>query len=149
MHGKRRKMLMIVAAVTVIAITLWFVRHQRDRHAAAERERAYQSLLAQYAGQLKPGMTRLEVERYLQTNGKRFKQMCCVVNSKGEYVSLDRAGYDDLVKIAEESVPFVCSENNVYTAFEFNPKIEGELSDTNGSDILKRVSVYHHLEGCM
>jgi hypothetical protein len=90
---------------------------------------------------------REQVERYLQTNGKGFKQMCCVANFKGKYVSFDRAGYDDLVKIAEESVPFVCSENDVYIAFEFNPKSEGERSNTNGSDILKKVSVFRQLEG--
>ena len=64
-------------------------------------------------------------------------------------MSLERAGWDDLVKIAEESVPFVCTENNVYIAFEFNPKSQGDEANTNGSDILKRVSVFHQLEGCM
>ena len=140
---------MIVAAAAAIAISLWFVRHVRDRHEAAERESGYQTVLAQYAVELKPGMTREQVERRLQTNGKGFKQMCCVANFKGEYVSFDRAGYDDLVKIAKESVPFFCSENNVYIAFEFNPKSQVELSNTNNSDILKRVSVFHQLEGCM
>src|ERR1022692_3864681 len=104
--------------------------------------RSRQTVLAQYGFELRPGMTRDQVERYFQMNGKRFKQMCCVANFEGKYVSFDRAGYDDLVKIAEESVPFVCSENNVYIAFEFNPKSQGELSNTNGSDILKRVSVF-------
>jgi len=149
MGGKRLKVLMIVAAAAVISISLWLVQHIRDRHEAAARESGYQTVLAQYAVELKPGMTREQVERHLQDNGKRFKQMCCVANFKGEYVSFDRAGYDDLVKIAEESVPFVCSENNVYIAFEFNPKLAGEVSHTNLSDILKRVSVFHELEGCM
>jgi hypothetical protein len=149
MRGKGRKVSMIVAAVAVIAISLWFVQHVRDRHKAAERESGYHTVLAQYVVELKPGMNRDQVERYLQTDGKRFKQMCCVANFKGQYVSFDGAGYDDLVKIAEESVPFVCSENNVYIAFEFNPKLQGELRHTNGSDILKRVSVFHQLEGCM
>jgi len=144
-----RKAVMIVAAVAVIATSLWFVQHVRDRHEAAKREIGYQTVLAQYAAQLKPGMTREQVERHFRTSGKQFKQMCCVAIFGGEYVSFDRAGYDDLVKIAEESVPFVCNENNVYIAFEFNPKSQGELSNTNGSDILKRVSVFHQLEGCM
>jgi MoaA/NifB/PqqE/SkfB family radical SAM enzyme len=149
MRGKRLKVSMIVAAAAVIAISLWFVQRVRDRHEAAKRESGYQTVLAQYVAELKPGMTREQVERHLQTNGKGFKQMCCVANFKGEYVSFDRAGYDDLVKIAEESVPFVCSENNVYIAFEFNPKSDGEVSHTNLSDILKRVSVFHKLEDCM
>jgi len=140
---------MIVAAAAVIAISLWSVQHVRDRHEAAERESGYHAVLAQYTVELKPGMTREQVERHLHTNGKEFKQMCCVANFKGEFVSLDPAGWDDLVKIAEESAPFVCGENNVYIAFEFNPKSQGELSHTNGSDILKGVSVFHQLERCM
>ena len=140
---------MIVAAVAVIATGVWFVQFMRDRHEQAKRESGYQTVLAEYTVELKSGMTREQVELYLQTNEKRFKQMCCVANFKGEYVSFDRAGYDDLVKIAEERAPFVCSENNLYVAFEFNPKSQGELSHTNGSDILKRVSVFRQLEGCM
>jgi hypothetical protein len=139
---------MIVAAAAAIAISLWFVQHARDRD-AAEREGGYHTVLAQYTVELKPGMTREHVERHLQANGRGFKQMCCVANFKGEYVSLGWAGYDDLVKIAEESAPFVCSENNVYIAFEFNPKSQGELSQTNGSDTLKRISIFHQLGGCM
>jgi hypothetical protein len=120
MRTKRLKVSVIVAAVAVITGSLWFVRHVRETHDVAEREGGYQAILAQYADELRPGMSRDQVERYLQTTGKRFKQMCCVANLKGEYVSFDHAGYDDFV-IAEESVPFVCSENNVYIAFEFNP----------------------------
>jgi hypothetical protein len=149
MRGQQWKISMIVVGVAVIAISLWLVQHMRDRHEAADRESGYQTVLAQYAVQLKPGMTREQVERYFQNNGKQFKQMCCVANFKGEYVSFDRAGYDDLVKIAEENVPFFCNENNVYIAFEFNPKSQGELSHTNGSDILKTVSVFHQFERCM
>jgi hypothetical protein len=149
MHGNRRKVFIVGTAAAVIVITVWFVQHMRDRREQAERDSGYQIVLTGYAVVLKPGMTRDQVERYLQTNGKRFNQMCCVANFKGEHVNLDRAGYDDLLKIAGERVPFICAENNIYIAFEFNPKSQGELSDTNGSDILKRVSVFHHLEGCM
>jgi hypothetical protein len=54
-----------------------------------------------------------------------------------------------VVHEALTNVPFVCTENNVYIAFEFNPKSQGEQANTNSSDILKRVSVFHQLEGCM
>jgi hypothetical protein len=143
------KVSIIVLAATIVAISLWFAHHVRDRRRAAQREARYQTVLAQYSLELKRGMTREEVERNLQTNGTRFKQMCCVGNFRGEFVSISRAGWDDLVKIAEENAPLICSENNVYIAFEFNPKSPGELSDTNGSDILKRVSIFHQLEGCL
>ena len=140
---------MIIAAIAVVIFGLWLVRDVRERHKAAEREVNYQTVLAKYSSALKPGMTREQVERHVQSGGTRFRQMCCVANLSGRYLSAVGAGWDDLVKIGEESAPMVCSENNVYVAFEFNPKSKGELGDTNGSDILKRVSVFHQLEGCL
>ena len=140
---------MAAAAVAAVIIGLWLAKHERDRKEAEKSETGYQTVLGQYGIEVKAGMTREQVEQYLQSSGKQFKQMCCVANFKGEHVSSARAGYDDLVKIAEENVPFICSENNVYIAFEFNPKSQGELPETNPSDVLKRVSVFHHLEGCM
>jgi hypothetical protein len=94
-------------------------------------------------------MAREQVERDLRTNGEQSKQSCCVPNFKGELVSFDRAGYDDLVKIADERVPFVCNENNVYIALELTPKPQVERSNMNASDILKRMSLSHKLDGCM
>ena len=140
---------MIIASIALIGFSAWLVQHVRERHKAAERDASYQSVLAKYTGELKLGTIREQVEQHLQTDGRRYRQMCCVANFRGQYVSLKGAGYDDLVKIGEESAPWFCSENNVYIAFEFNPKSRGELSDTNGSDILKRVSVFHQLEGCL
>jgi hypothetical protein len=149
MRGKWRSVSMVVSAALIVSISVWFAAHVRNRRKAAEREAGYQIVLAKYASDLKPGMNREQVERYLQSNGAQFRQMCCVANFRGEYVSLRGAGWDDLVKIGEESAPFICNENNVYIAFEFNPKSRGELSDTNPSDVLKEVSVFHELERCL
>ena len=143
------KMLMIIPAIVLAGFSIWMVQHVRERYKAAEREASYQIVLATFTGELKPGASREQVEQHLQTDGKRFRQMCCVATFRGQYVSIKGAGYDDLVKIGEESAPWFCSENNVYIAFEFNPKSHGELSDTNASDILKRVSVFHQLEECL
>jgi hypothetical protein len=147
--SRRRRLPIILAAVAIVAISLWIHQHVRDQRASAERESGYQTLLAQNATKFKPGMTRDQVERQLQTDGKRFRQMCCAALYRGQKVTFDREGFDDLVKIAEESVPWFCRENNVYIAFEFYPKSLGERSGTNGTDILKRTSVSHQLEGCM
>ena len=149
MRGKRLKVLMIVAVVVLIAFGSWLGQHLRERHKAVEREAQYQTVLAKYTSELKPGMSRDEVEQHLQIKGKPFKQMCCVANFRGEHASFIGSSWDDLLKIGEESTPWFCSENNVYIAFEFNPKSQGERPETNSSDILKRVSVFHHLEGCL
>jgi hypothetical protein len=148
--SRKRNVLIVVAAALIVSTGLWLAEHVRNRRKAAEREARYQIVLAQYTGDLKPGMNREQVERYLQTNGgARFRQMCCAANFRREYVSVGGAAWDDLVKIAEESAPFVCNENNVYVAFEFNPKSKGEASGTNSSDVLKKVSIFHELEGCL
>jgi hypothetical protein len=149
MRGRRLKLLVIAAAIALIVIGLGLVQHVREEHKAAEREAYYQTVLAKYASELRPGMSREQIEQRLQTSGKRFNQMCCVANFRGEHASLVGSSWDDLVKIGEESAPWICSENNVYIAFEFNPKSQSERPETNSSDILKRVSVFHHLEGCL
>src|SRR5882672_6868743 len=99
MRGKRLKVLMIVALVVLIVFASWFGQHLRNRHKAAEREAQYQTVLAKYTSELKPGMTREQVEQHLQTNGKRFNQMCCVANFRAEHASFIGSSWDDLVKI--------------------------------------------------
>jgi hypothetical protein len=73
----------------------------------AEREAYYHAMLAKYTSELKPGMSREQAERRLQTDGKRLNQMCCVASFRGEHVSLVGASWDDLVKIGEDSPPGV------------------------------------------
>jgi len=80
MRGKRWKVVIIVAVVVVVVLGTWLGQHLRERRKAAEREVQYQTLLAKYTGELKPGMSREQVERHLQINGKQCKQMCCVAN---------------------------------------------------------------------
>lgn len=46
-----------------------WMQHGRDKRDAAKRESGYQTVLAQYAFELRTGMTRDQVERYSQTNG--------------------------------------------------------------------------------
>ena len=88
------------------------------------------------------------MEDYLSAKKVSFRQTCCVSVkefSKGVYDNT----YDDLVKIAQEEVPWFCSENNVYVAFQFLGSYKNSISGAEPSDILKDVSVYHRLEGCM
>jgi len=57
-------------------------------------------------------MTRKQVEDYLSARNLSFRQMCCVSVKEFSRGVYDNA-YDDLVKIAQEEVPWFCSENNV------------------------------------
>jgi hypothetical protein len=61
-------------------------------------------------------MTRKQVEDYLAAKGVSFRQMCCVSAKEFSRGVYDNA-YDDLVKIGQEDVPFVCSENQCLHRF--------------------------------
>jgi hypothetical protein len=53
------------------------------------------------------------------------------------------------VRIGKEHHPWYCEEHIVYVAFQFaatEPHGDARLSD---SDVLKRITVWHHLQGCM
>lgn len=106
------RLLTIVAAIAGVAFALWLVQHLRRRLNAGEREAYYQKVLAKYIGEVKPGMTREQVEQHLQADGRQFRQMCCAANSRGQYVSFREAGWDDLLKIGQESAPCFCSEHS-------------------------------------
>ena len=101
-----------------------------------------------YSAAIKTGMTRKQVEEYLAASNISFRQMCCVSPkqfSKGVYDN----SYDDLVKIGQEDVPFVCIENNVYIAFQFLGSEKDSLPRADASDKLKDLTIYHWLEGCL
>jgi len=144
---RRRLLYLAIALIAALAVG-WRVHHVIEERTQKRREIDYQKTLRSYSEVLKTGMTRKEVEDYLSTKKIRFRQMCCVTTkefSRGVYDDT----YDDLVKIAQEDVPWVCSENNVYVAFQFLGRDKNSLPTAEPSDILKDVTVYHWLEGCM
>ena len=144
-----RRWLLYLAIPLIAAFAIgWRVHHISEEKAQSRREIEYQKNLRSYSEILKTGMSRKEVEDYLSANKIRFRQMCCVSRkefSRGVYDDT----YDDLVKIGQEDVPWVCSENNVYIAFQFLGPNKNSVPTAEPSDILKDVSVYHWLEGCM
>ena len=137
-------------AITLIAglAVVWRVHDVSEEKAQSRREIEYQKNLHSYSEILKTGMSRRQVEDYLSAKKIRFRQMCCVGTkefSRGVYDNT----YDDLVKIGQENVPWACSENNVYIAFQFLGPHKNSVPAAGPSDTLKDVSVYHWLEGCM
>jgi hypothetical protein len=145
---KRFTLLLTCGILGLIVVGIWLTHHLREKHNSAKREAWYQTVLAESKSAFKPGTPRGEVEQHFRVHHTQFKHMCCVANYRGQPVTLS-ATYDDLVKIGQEKAPWFCSEHNVYIAFEFNPKSQGEAPETNASDSLKRVSIFHGLEGCM
>ena len=122
-------------------------RHRSEARAQRKRQAGYELALRSYQQALKPGMTRKEVEGYLRANNTKVRQMCCINPLEGA----TRSSLDDLVKIGEEEVPFVCTENNVYIALQFadhEHRQDYEMRDSD-LDTLRAVTIHHQLEGCL
>jgi hypothetical protein len=108
--------------------------------AKQKREAAYQAKLQSYSDVLKPGMTRKSVEDHLRAEGVVFGQLCCID---------ERSAYADLVKIGKEKHPWYCEEHNVYIAFQFAAVEPHKGWEGYDSDALKRITIFHKLEGCL
>ena len=67
--------------------------------------------------------------------------MCCVEDS--------RSAYADLTKIGKEHAPWYCERHNVYVAFQFDAVEAHKPYEARDSDALKKVTIFHWLEGCM
>lgn len=142
-----RWLLLIIVVIIGAAPAVYFgivTKIDQDRKDAIsaklrpQREAAYQSALQSYSKQLRPGLTREDVEEYLQTKGVVFRQMCCL--GKG-------SAYSDLVKIGWEKPPWYSSENYVYIAFEFSgTSLKPDVTD---ADLLEKTSIYRQLWGCL
>jgi hypothetical protein len=135
----------VLIAVLVVALS---ARHAVEQRAHRKREVEYQKTLRSYSELLKTGMTRKQVEEYFSAKKILFRQLCCVKVKEFSPGVYDHA-YDDLVKIGQEDVPWVCSENNVYIAFQFLGSEKDSVSVAESSDKLKDLTIYHHLDGCL
>ena len=143
--AKRLWPLALVLPALLIAVTI--VRHRLARREQKKRQAVYELTLRSYQEALKPGMTRKEVEDYLRAKNANIRQMCCVNPRE----SPNRSSLDDLVKIGQEEIPFVCTENNVYVAFQFadhEHRHDYEIRDSD-LDTLRAVTIYRQLEGCL
>jgi|ERR1700674_808405 hypothetical protein len=105
-----------------------------------EREAAYQAKLQSYSDVHKPGITRKNVEDYLRAKGVAFGRFCCVD---------DRSAFADLVKIGKEKHPWYCEKHNVYIAFQFAAVESHKAWEAYDSDALKRITIFHQLQGCL
>lgn len=95
--GKRRRMMLVIAAVLLITFGLG-IKGVIDRRAAKKRQAQYEAALKVYSDAMTPGLSRRQVESYLRLRGHSFRQMCCV--------GIQRSAYADLLKIGEEKAPW-------------------------------------------
>lgn len=137
-----------VGAGVLVSLTAWGIHHALSQRAKRRREAEYEKVLRSYSEAFKTGMKRHEVEDHPSARHMAFRQMCCVSVKEFSRGVYDHA-YDDLVKIGQEPVPWFCSENNVYIAFQFLGSKPQSISEADSSDTLKDLSVFHWLQGCL
>ena len=116
-----------------------------ELEAQQKREAVHQSQVDAYAEVIKPGMTRKQVEDYLRGKKIPFQQMCCVAGENS---------LSDLVKIGTDKKPWFCSEHDVFAAIQFATVPSNERHIVSGypafdTDVLKRITVFHWLGGCL
>ena len=127
---------LLVTTLIVVAV----VRHASTQ-AQAARELSYQASVRSYVARFQVGISREDVERQLRDGGVHFQQL-----SGG---GLEEPTYSDLIKIGKEPTPWFCSEHNVYVALQFAAFDQSHPSDSKPSDVLKRVTLFKWLEGCL
>jgi hypothetical protein len=126
--------------LVLIALFATAVSDAQAQSAKQKRENAYQAKLQSYSDALKPGMTRKDVEDYLRAKGTAFRQLCCID---------ERSAFAELVKIGKDKHPWCCEEHNVYIAFQFAAVEVHKDYQAYDSDMLKKITIFHKLEGCL
>jgi hypothetical protein len=142
-----RRWIVIAATLLCAGILYLVVSIVLDMREEKRRESIFQKTLSSYQEALKPGMTRAQVEAYLQSKGVQFLKSCCI---NGE----NRAA--DLTKIGEGNKLWYCNENTVYIAFQFTtpafstaPPPESSFTSADPKEVLDKVTRYQWLGGCL
>lgn len=138
---KRWQVVTIFLICTVLACTcVWLFERREEvkeeQRAAAQRQRAYESILRSYSVGLTNGMTREQVEDYLRKRGVEFGEICCLAQSDS---------YAEITKIGYERGPWYCDGYEVYIGFEFR----GPPASQEALDALKRVSIVSLPDDCL
>lgn len=128
-----------VFVALVMLAGIWYGYHLYAQHEQAERDTVYSSVLERYRHDLHVGVTRLEVERFLNRNQTPYG-----------YVHMAGSGNTSSYKIRIGSDPgdaLVCREWAVYIAFDFDDPSQrkGEaIGDFSGEpdDILKEIRIF-------
>jgi len=131
---------MVLIGVIVAVSAGGVIRSHIKSETKKKREAVYESTLQVYARDLRPGLTRKEVEDHLRAKGTYFTQMCCIK---------ERGALADLVKIGEEDPPWYCSEHWVHVAFEYAALEPHDSLRAYDTDMLKTITIFNQLGGCL
>ena len=128
----------LAVVLAAYALDVWHMARQR---AHEKREELYQANLQRYSKVAIPGMTRTQVESYLRDQSTSFERMCCVE---------EQSALADLVLLGRERLVFPCDSEGIYIAFQFAATEQHDgMMLAYDSDVLKRVSIYRWMQGCL
>jgi hypothetical protein len=134
-----RSIVLLLVIVALVGTAVWFGWSKHLQNAAYQREAGYQSTLRSYQAVLKPGMTRMEVEGYLQSKGVQLSRFCC---------SDEQLIHSYIIKVGQEPAPWYCSRQNIYLEFQFTSgAIDSEMASR--LDTLKKITITPWLEDCL
>jgi hypothetical protein len=135
-----KRWLLATSAMIIVVFLVISLRFAIKEEGEKKREVAYQTALQVYSENLKPGLTRKDIESYLQAGNVTFDRMCCVE---------ERSTFADLIKVGQEDAPWYCIDEYVYIAFEFTATEAHSLrSPIYDSDVL-RIQIYRQPVGCL
>jgi hypothetical protein len=140
-----QRCLLALAALTLLAMSLFFATRYREAvkeaEAAKAREASYEQALHPYVARFKRGTTRGEIEGYLREQGVKFSHSCCM--------GVSHDAWDTLIKVGEEEPIRFCSEQYVFIGFEFVSKRARKVWDAQDTDTLTVVRLYKEHSGCL
>ncbi len=120
-----KKSLALACGIILLVGSIVFVRrHIHDNAAQAQRDATYHGILSSYQRELHAGMTRVEVQLYLDSR-------------RISYLN-DRNDYDVLIG-EDPGDGLACDRWNVYVAFDFN--ISPRESKASASDTLREIKL--------
>jgi hypothetical protein len=113
----------VILVIVLVAAFAWTISLYRETHLRKIRDAQHQVILNSYSNELKPGMTRSEVEDLLHQKNMPFSR-----------VRFGASGLDDLVTIGREDSTVVCTHNEMdmrlhFTSSYTQPDLKGFPTD--------------------
>src|SRR5882757_9434558 len=119
-----RKPAVIIFGVIAVVGVVWVTRDSLKSAQRRHRQHQYEATLATISAEIKPGMTRSNIES--------------AIRNKGMLPSHEPFGgpsFDDFIYIGQEHDLWYCNSENIDLQFHFTPSTQGNL-ERKSDDIL-------------
>jgi hypothetical protein len=142
-----------VAILISLALTATSQGCASRQQVQAKHEAGDQAVLRKYMDDFKPGVTRKEVEDYLQAKGVHFSRygdmkLYRPLVSGAKAVTPNLAAWSDMIRIRNEHVAWLCGDGVVFIAIQFEASEDPHSTVAQGSDRLTEVGLYYLPPDC-